>query len=495
MADFNKPDNTSSHVVLWGWVRDMVASCAAILDSRRSADTNVPLYAKRWNNATRRFQEFNGSVWTDITILGSSIDQATTTVRGTVQLATNAEVTAGANTEKVVVPSSLKVELDKKAALAGSASQVFNAANAATGTHVVNRDTGDTRYALKNGAANQLFAVNSNTTTQPEMALNGNTRMVTGNWNSYIHSGFYEGFDLTNTPLAGWVRVIVIQNNGAPSTNCQQIATHFTSNRMFIRRLDNGVWSAWSEVFTGNSELVLNGQNLRVVGSQVIALSSGNNNNVVVNASAAEITFAATGPNPVVTGISSTSGEGRVLQIFNDSAYGIQFINLSSNSSSDNRFSLGEASSFTLRPGMTARFIRRGTFWYVCETSDVHTLSDNYWYGRNRFYTTFESQMGLVTLDGGTATLTATSPSMEISAASSATNIAGLSLSAGTILDGTCVWLINNSSANMTLLHESVNATELNRFKLVGGTSKVIAPNRMVQCLYSANIRWHVNIV
>jgi hypothetical protein len=46
--------------------------------------------------------------------VGASIPAATTLARGTIQLATGAEVTAGEDTVKAVVPATLKTELDKK---------------------------------------------------------------------------------------------------------------------------------------------------------------------------------------------------------------------------------------------------------------------------------------------------------------------------------------------------------------------------------------------
>ena len=60
---------------------------------------------------------YDGTNW-QLSSYGSSLPDATETIKGVVELATAAEVTAGTDTVRAVTPAGVKVELDKKAALA-----------------------------------------------------------------------------------------------------------------------------------------------------------------------------------------------------------------------------------------------------------------------------------------------------------------------------------------------------------------------------------------
>ena len=71
--------------------------------------------------------------------VGDAIPAATTVARGTIQLATGDEVTAGTDTAKAVVPSTLKTELDKKE----------NTANKATDFAVIDDNKFPTTQAVK----------------------------------------------------------------------------------------------------------------------------------------------------------------------------------------------------------------------------------------------------------------------------------------------------------------------------------------------------------
>ena len=71
--------------------------------------------------------------------VGDAIPAATTVARGTIQLAAGDEVTAGTDTAKAVVPSTLKTELDKKE----------NTANKATDFSTVNNVKFPTTQAVK----------------------------------------------------------------------------------------------------------------------------------------------------------------------------------------------------------------------------------------------------------------------------------------------------------------------------------------------------------
>lgn len=82
------------------------------------------------------------------TVVLHSAEDASTSAKGHVQLATNAEVTTGANTTKAVTPAGVKVELDKKANI--SHTQAFSTI---TGTVPISQGgTGQTTAALARNA-------------------------------------------------------------------------------------------------------------------------------------------------------------------------------------------------------------------------------------------------------------------------------------------------------------------------------------------------------
>lgn len=80
--------------------------------------------------------------------------------------------------------------------------------------------------------------------------------LATGDWNSYIESGFYRGTDLTNASpgLHTWRYVMVINHN---NTYCVQVAFDFGAispvrqGTMYRRTLMSGTWSPWQPLDVG----------------------------------------------------------------------------------------------------------------------------------------------------------------------------------------------------------------------------------------------------
>ena len=92
----------------------------------------------------------------------------------------------------------------------------------------------------------------SNIETLLPERLRTTSRAVTGDWNSYVQTGFYRGSGLLNKPGADdWYYVTVV---GHGSTYATQTATSYrtaSNYAMFTRTLENGVWSPWRQLVTG----------------------------------------------------------------------------------------------------------------------------------------------------------------------------------------------------------------------------------------------------
>ena len=117
---------------------------------------------------------------TDAIILniGANLPAATTLARGTIQLATGAEVTAGKDTVKAVVPATLKTELDKKE----------STANKATDFSTVNNVKFPTTQAVKDFAQNETLTeltgaeVTVSPWTQSKWSASGTCSLTATGW-------------------------------------------------------------------------------------------------------------------------------------------------------------------------------------------------------------------------------------------------------------------------------------------------------------------------
>lgn len=88
--------------------------------------------------------------------------------------------------------------------------------------------------------------------------LGGLCRNVTGDWNSYVDTGFYMGLSLTNSPPATngsntWWYVIIMTHNTSSGWTLQ-IATDFNNKATYRRAKVNGVWSAWTLLYTSDNK-------------------------------------------------------------------------------------------------------------------------------------------------------------------------------------------------------------------------------------------------
>lgn len=75
--------------------------------------------------------------------------------------------------------------------------------------------------------------------------------MVDGNvldWNSVNAPGIYSGSNAKNAPVdsnAAWINAIAIPTNGQ-STFLDVIAFDGASNKLWLRRMNNGIWLTWA---------------------------------------------------------------------------------------------------------------------------------------------------------------------------------------------------------------------------------------------------------
>ncbi len=74
--------------------------------------------------------------------------------------------------------------------------------------------------------------------------LGGDCKVVTGDWNNVLNSGFYIGNSLTNSPISAWVFMIVLRHN---ERYIKQIAYELSGSdeRIWMRSNINDVWSSW----------------------------------------------------------------------------------------------------------------------------------------------------------------------------------------------------------------------------------------------------------
>ena len=82
--------------------------------------------------------------------------------------------------------------------------------------------------------------------------LGGVAKDVTGNWNSYVSTGFYKGTNLTNSPPyidgrhnTGKYWYVMVQAHS--SVYVSQLAIEFLSGDMYIRTQSNGTWTVWKK--------------------------------------------------------------------------------------------------------------------------------------------------------------------------------------------------------------------------------------------------------
>jgi hypothetical protein len=78
--------------------------------------------------------------------------------------------------------------------------------------------------------------------------------LASGDWNSYVKTGFYRGNSLANqspsTASTGWRYVTVINHAG---DHCIQYSTDFDNAGCYTRVLRGNVWSEWKNLTTNLS--------------------------------------------------------------------------------------------------------------------------------------------------------------------------------------------------------------------------------------------------
>ncbi len=86
--------------------------------------------------------------------------------------------------------------------------------------------------------------------------LSASSKVVTGDWNSYINTGFFIGNNLTNAPITGFCYVQVIRYT---ALYVCQIATDFSNTGTFVRLNQNGVWAPWRRMSRDTDKGIANG--------------------------------------------------------------------------------------------------------------------------------------------------------------------------------------------------------------------------------------------
>ena len=92
--------------------------------------------------------------------------------------------------------------------------------------------------------------VNDNPIQQHKLTNdNGSAIEVTGDWNSYINTGLYMGYNLSNSPQGGnpWKHVQVFKHNDKWIV---QVAYDFSGQVVSVRSKTNGAWNAWKKIMT-----------------------------------------------------------------------------------------------------------------------------------------------------------------------------------------------------------------------------------------------------
>lgn len=199
MADFNKPATGSLWTQFVTEVKDIILACALWLDTRGITPTNVPTYAKRWNNGTLKFEYWNGTAWVDLAALYAI------SISGNAATATTAGACSGNAASATTA-----------AACTGASASTAVLANYANGT--------------------VLSGVNLNTIT------------TNGHYRTNATS--------TNVPVglpSQLCQLLVMQG----SNTVTQMLVEYTTSRTWLRSAgDVGagyVWTAWQEVMTRNN--------------------------------------------------------------------------------------------------------------------------------------------------------------------------------------------------------------------------------------------------
>jgi hypothetical protein len=133
----------------------------------------------------------------------------------------------GDNSTKLATTAFILTALGSYAALAGSTSQVFNAANATAATHAVNRQFGDARYAALAGLSTQQFAVATatagvnavNLSQLKQFGFTGST-IVTAATNGTIPLTTLGGTELTTAVVSRALPAAVSAGNGGRIEIC-----------------------------------------------------------------------------------------------------------------------------------------------------------------------------------------------------------------------------------------------------------------------------------
>ena len=155
MTDWNRPQTEDNHIDIIEHLKARDEDAARMFDSTGS---NVPNGAIRWRSAQNRFERWNGSSWQKRIISvsggGTGSDNAT-------GIAENiGSVSASANT-----------------LVARNNSGQVNVEDASSGSHAVNRNAGDSRYARR---SNNLSDLNSASSARDNIGLGSMATRNTG---------------------------------------------------------------------------------------------------------------------------------------------------------------------------------------------------------------------------------------------------------------------------------------------------------------------------
>lgn len=107
----------------------------------------------------------------------------------------------------------------------------------------------------------------SDSTSLPDRLSTTGKYLASGDWNDVTQAGFYSGNGLANAPFPEWFSVVVTSSYGPPTGTvdgryCQQIATAWFRNTVYVRSSVDGVWADWEQL--GDRESVDNWIDLRV---------------------------------------------------------------------------------------------------------------------------------------------------------------------------------------------------------------------------------------
>lgn len=240
MADWNLPLLTSSYTQFLTDLKDRDADSLTMLDGATPA--NLPVKAKRWNDANQQFETWDGTTWTPMVLGLSGGGTGATTAA---QARSNIAAAAASHTHTIANVTNLQATLDGKAP-ASHTHTIANVANlqatldgkaAASHTHTIAQVTG--LQAALDGKAPTVHAHTVADVTGLQAALNGRASLSGANYTGPIIVTVVQGWE------AGGHAYEAVASGGGPAL----ITFHRPS--AFAAKLgldtDNQLkWGGWS---------------------------------------------------------------------------------------------------------------------------------------------------------------------------------------------------------------------------------------------------------